>query len=235
VCFEKSFDFEGIIINMKILKKITNKVLYLCLFMILSIIIQIPTISEGFFWGESSKNINLFLHVAITFFSTIIIFLIVYTVYHRLNSKPIFVKNNIIRSYSFAVLFALLSQILQFAITVLEKGNDRDLELLAASQSKLAPILIITLVLISPLLEAMVWQGILQGGILKDIPPLFSIIITSVLFAFAHGYSFNYKTLELLCSGISYAVLYYVTDDLGSVVFCHGLSNLIVYLINFVF
>lgn len=175
----------------------------------MAIIIQIPTISEDFFEGESSKNINLFLHI--------------------------FLKNNIIRSYSFTVLFALLSQILQFAITALEKENNQDLELLAASQSKLAPILIITLVLISPLLETMVWQGILQGGILKDIPPLFSIIITSVLFAFAHGYSFNYKTLELLCSGISYAVLYYVTDDLGSVVFCHGLSNLIVYLINFVF
>lgn len=89
--------------------------------------------------------------------------------------------------------------------------------------------------MISPFLEVVLWQGILQGGILKDLSPSFSIIITSVLFAFAHGYSFNYCTLELLCSGIAYSFLYYVTDDLGSVVFCHGLSNFIVYLINFVF
>lgn len=224
-------ELKGIAIKMKVLKGIKNKILYLCLFVILFVIIQIPTISEDFFRGESSKNINLFLHVAISFFSTIIIFLIVDTAYHRLNSKPMFLKNSMIRNYS----FALFSQALQFIITLLEKGNDRDLELFAVSRSRLAPLLIITLVVISPFLEVVLWQGILQGGILKDLSPSFSIIITSVLFAFAHGYSFNYGTLELLCSGIAYSFLYYVTDDLGSVVFCHGLSNFIVYLINFVF
>lgn len=228
-------ELKGIAIKMKVLKGIKNKILYLCLFVILFVIIQIPTISEDFFRGESSKNINLVLHVAISFFSTIIIFLIVDTAYHRLNSKPMFLKNSMIRNYSFAAIFALFSQALQFIITLLEKGNDQDLELFAVSRSRLAPLLIITLVVISPFLEVVLWQGILQGGILKDLSPSFSIIITSVLFAFAHGYSFNYCTLELLCSGIAYSFLYYVTDDLGSVVFCHGLSNFIVYLINFVF
>lgn len=58
---------KGMAIKMKVLKVIKNKILYLCLFVILFVIIQIPTISEDFFRGESSKNINLVLHVAISF------------------------------------------------------------------------------------------------------------------------------------------------------------------------
>ncbi|WEV39820.1 type II CAAX endopeptidase family protein [Lactobacillus sp. ESL0681] len=218
-----------------LIKQLLKLICKLIIFGLLFILIQIPTLGEAFLPGETPTKFNFLLHIGITLFSTIIILWFVTIFYHSLNHKPIFSKTNLVKNYSFAACLAMLSQVLQSYIALISKTNDNDTELFMISKSRLAPILMVTLIFISPLLEELLWQGALQGGILKSFNPFFTILITGLLFALAHGYSFSYDTLQLFCSGLAYAITYYHTGDWGTAIFCHGLSNFIVYSINFIF
>ncbi|WP_419154711.1 lysostaphin resistance A-like protein [Weissella bombi] len=106
--------------------------------------------------------------------------------------------------------------------------NTSDPDILKALYSNLALITLITLLVLSPILEEFLFQGILQAEILENLPPIFSVVLTAAIFAIIHGFGFNVGTLALFVSGLAYAIVFWYTKDLKMTILCHGLSNLIV-------
>lgn len=133
-----------------------------------------------------------------------------------------------VKNVGIAILGALISQIIQYIVSYMAQQNTSDPDILKALYSNLAPITLITLLVLSPILEEYLFQGILQAGILKNLPPIFSVVLTAAIFAIIHGFGFNVGTLALFASGLAYAIVFWYTKDLKMSILCHGLSNLIV-------
>ena len=88
-------------------------------------------------------------------------------------------------------------------------------------------ILVCTVVIISPLLEELIYQGMLQGGLFKHLNPIINIFLVSVIFALVHGYSISWASLALFFSTLAYSITYYVTMDIKMAVLCHSIANFI--------
>ncbi len=90
----------------------------------------------------------------------------------------------------------------------------------------LGAVKIILLVFIAPIFEEMFFRGCLYGAIRKNHSFIFSLLVTSVFFALAHGYFFNF--INILFMGIITAWIYEKRRSLTAPIFFHFLWNLMV-------
>jgi len=88
---------------------------------------------------------------------------------------------------------------------------------------------IILLVFIAPVFEELFFRGCLYSAIRKRHGFIFSIIATSLLFAFMHGYLFN--LLNIIFMGVIVTWIYERRRSLTAPIFFHFLWNLMVFLI----
>lgn len=216
---------------MNLIKYAIRTILIFTLFLIMFVVIQLPTLSETFWTNETSKNLNVFEHILLFGIMTVISSMCVIIFYNRINNQRIFDQPITPKNICIALAFSFGSQLIQF---VLSFGGDsgNDSSIISAIKSPLCLITITTLIIISPLLEEILFQGVLQGGILKKFQPLLAIVITAGIFAFLHGYSISVETLELFVSGISYALVYALTKDIKMSFVAHAISNCIVLLLE---
>ncbi|WP_181190536.1 CPBP family intramembrane glutamic endopeptidase [Bombilactobacillus bombi] len=99
--------------------------------------------------------------------------------------------------------------------------------------SPLLIILILHLVIIGPILEELLFQGILQGGIFKSFNVYINIFITTLLFLFAHGLSiFSFNGLSTFIPLLSFGLIYLKTKDIKMSCFGHMINNLLVTLMH---
>lgn len=96
----------------------------------------------------------------------------------------------------------------------------------------LALIEIVTLCLISPVLEEMLFQGAIQKGLLKKINPYVSTLLTAIIFCFSHGYGISLSTLSLFAPCLAFGIIYQFTDDIKMPILCHSMSNFIALIYN---
>lgn len=212
-----------------------SKIFYFLCFLLLFIVIQIFTLAENFWPNESANDFSTMNHLLLLLISSVIAFGLVFLLYHKVNNDVILGKAIIFKNVGFSILMAILSQGIQSLISIWTDDKASNADLASVLHTSLSPILIVTLIFVSPVLEEFLFQGVLQGGILKEMHPFVQILLTSVIFAFFHGYSFSLDTLELLFSGIAYASVYHVTNDLKMAILCHSLSNLIVTILVLVY
>ncbi|OAD64062.1 hypothetical protein A7K95_06825 [Pediococcus parvulus] len=214
--------------------KLASKFFYFLCFLVLFIIIQIPTLAESFWPNESVHDFSFIGHLILLLVSSAISFGLVFYLYQKVNGSAILKKPATFKNVGLAILLAGLSQVGQSFFSIWSDDSAANSDLTWVLRSSLSPILLVTLILVSPILEEILFQGILQGGILKGLSPIIQITLTAVVFAFMHGYSFSFGTLELVCSGIAYASVYYVTKDLKMAILCHSFSNIIVTILVFI-
>jgi hypothetical protein len=100
-------------------------------------------------------------------------------------------------------------------------------EILSSMFSKTFPAFI-TAVIAAPILEELIFRGIILEGLLRNYNPLKAIIITNVLFGVAHLNPWQF--IGAFFMGIFISWIYLKTRNLLLPVFIHLLNNLISYL-----
>ena len=88
----------------------------------------------------------------------------------------------------------------------------------------------ITVVLLAPLLEELLFRGIIQDGLMQRSGPVVAILLSSLLFAFMHLNPWQFVTGFLV--GIFIGWLYYLTRDLVLAIGFHLFNNLFVLLVE---
>lgn len=203
--------------------------------MFVFMLVQFPTLAEVLWSNENTNHIYLIKHFLV-FISTAIIAILIATLFVSKTAGISYLKTKItLKNVYFAVAMAILSQVIQFFISMLSAtNNNSDQSLIEAFHTSLLPITFITIILLSPFLEELLFQGVLQGYLLSRLNPWLNIIITASIFAIVHGYSFSLGTLELFFSGLAYALVFYFTKDLKMAFLSHATANLIVLLLDII-
>ncbi|WP_432644979.1 CPBP family intramembrane glutamic endopeptidase [Methanobrevibacter sp.] len=82
----------------------------------------------------------------------------------------------------------------------------------------------IMVVFISPVSEELIFRGVLLNRLNLLLPMAFSIVISSILFAFLHGFG---SITSAFIFAICMAILYLKTDNILVPIFAHFLNNFI--------
>lgn len=92
-----------------------------------------------------------------------------------------------------------------------------------ASNSIMALSLVATIV-VSPVAEELIFRGIFLNRLQVIIPPLFAILVSSLLFASLHSYG---SIISAFIFAICMAILYLKTENILIPIFAHFLNNLL--------
>ncbi|WP_419155055.1 lysostaphin resistance A-like protein [Weissella minor] len=205
-----------------------KKVISALLFPFLVVLIQIVTLGELIWPNENVASVNVGKHFLVAFVSFFVLLFVLMFMYRKLDGQSFDLKHWSIRNLVIAVLAAVLSQVVQGIISAWAHQGTSDPRTYQALHSNIWLITVITMVVLSPILEEILFQGILQDGILKNVHPSISIPLTAMIFAIIHGFGFHLGTIELLVTGLTFACVFWYTKDLKMAMICHGLANLIV-------
>lgn len=201
------------------------------------LLIQSPTLTMRFFNHESPHNINYIQHSLVLVIGTIV-------GYASINLLCKLIKSNIkgkmrtkitLKGTILALMFSVIDIVLDVILSTILKISSSDGDLVPLLKTGLAPFLIVTIIIVSPILENLFFQGFLQDGVFKKLPPLFSIALTAGLFALAHGFIPSWSTLEFFIGGISFALAYYLTDDFKMSALSHIFYNFLVLIVHLLF
>ena len=224
-------------------KKSVNFVIQLLVALILSFIIQMPSLFERPLNNETIDKINIISHFSFYIISVVVIFLLTYISYIKINGKNILEPKIIISNVKFVIIIEIIAIVLEtvilyignyiFHITTPSGPADNFSDKLLHVQSPLIIILILHLVIVGPILEELLFQGIVQGGILRSFNAYSNIFITTLLFA--HGLSiFSFNGLSSFIPLLSFGLIYLKTKDIKMSCFGHMINNLLVTLLHII-
>ena len=222
---------------MKQLGKITLSLLkaigFLIWFLFSFIFMEAPTLAYIICDNETRNNVNIWHHVLVLIIGCLVGFVSVYPLYKKVNGTPIWSIKLSIKNLLISFGFAILSLFIQVLIgNIVNVGNTDD-DLIRLLHTQLGAIVFFTLVISGPIFESLLFQGSLQGGIFKKLNPWLAVLLTSLLFAFAHGNMLSWATLQIFFTVLSYSLVYLITKDIKMAIFCHGLLNLIIWIFRF--
>lgn len=222
---------------MKQLGKITLSLLkaigFFIWFLFSFIFMEAPTLAYIICDNETRNNVNIWHHVLVLIIGCLVGFVSVYPLYKKVNGTPIWSIKLSIKNLLISFGFAILSLFIQVLIgNIVNVGNTDD-DLIRLLHTQLGAIVFFTLVISGPIFESLLFQGSLQGGIFKKFNPWLAVLLTSLLFAFAHGNMLSWATLQIFFTVLSYSLVYLITKDIKMAIFCHGLLNLIIWIFRF--
>ena len=84
----------------------------------------------------------------------------------------------------------------------------------------------------APVVEEIIFRGLIQKHLLKKISPWLAILIASIVFALVH-YKSNIAILQAFLSGIFTGFIYYRTDKIIICIIYHFVINLLAHLTRF--
>jgi len=88
----------------------------------------------------------------------------------------------------------------------------------------------ITIVIAAPLLEELIFRGVILNGFLHNYSPKKAIVVSAVLFGFVHLNPWQFVGATLL--GLFMGWIYYKTHCIWLTIFIHFMNNLIGFLVN---
>lgn len=223
-------------------KKSVNFVIQLLVALILFFIIQIPSLFARPLNNETIDKINIISHFSFYIIFVVVIFLLTYISYIKINGKNILEPKIIISNVKFVIIIEIIAIFLEtvilyignyiFHITTPSEPADNFSDKLLHVHSPLIIILILHLVIVGPILEELLFQSIIQGVILKSLNMYINVFITTLLFLFAHGFSiFSFNGLPLFIPLLSFGLIYLKTKDIKMSCFGHMINSLLVTLI----
>lgn len=227
-------------------KKSVNFVIQLLVALILSFIIQIPSLFARPLNNETIDKINIISHFSFYIIFVVVIFLLTYISYIKINGKNILEPKIIISNVKFVIIIEIIAIVLEtvilyignyiFHITTPSEPADNFSDKLLHVHSPLIIILILHLVIVGSILEELLFQGIIQGVILKSLNMYINVFITTLLFLFAHGFSiFSFNGLSLFIPLLSFGLIYLKTKDIKMSCFGHMINSLLVTLLHILY
>lgn len=147
-----------------------------------------------------------------------------------LSSKPL-TKNNVKSIFFYGLLGSLLSILAQLLGQLVYKLLVNSEVSLTNLPSQGSPWLLalITVLILTPIMEELVFRQALSTLIMEFFPPWISGIISSAIFAVAHGNDFF---IGYFLMGLSFYLIYRRSGSIWSAVISHMVMNLIVLLFN---
>ncbi|MCF8335157.1 MAG: CPBP family intramembrane metalloprotease [Bacteroidales bacterium] len=143
-------------------------------------------------------------------------------------NKPLFRHHQVTPAdYIIILILSLLVIIVIDPLTNLFPVPEQFHDLFETMFSKTIPAFI-TVVIVAPVLEELIFRGIIQEGFLKNYSPLKAIIWTNLLFGFAHLNPWQF--IGAFFMGVFISWVYYKTRNLALPVFIHFINNLGSYL-----
>ncbi len=88
------------------------------------------------------------------------------------------------------------------------------------------PLLLFGTVLLAPILEEIIFRGIILKGLLTRYTPKYAIILSAIVFGLVHG-----KPLQIwgaFVLGIFFGWIYYKTNSIGTTILLHSFANFVV-------
>lgn len=86
----------------------------------------------------------------------------------------------------------------------------------------------LTIVIVAPILEELIFRGIILGGLLKKHSPLTAIIVSSILFGLIHLNPWQFISAMMI--GVFSGWIYYKTGKLSYSIIIHMVNNAVVFL-----
>ena len=206
----------------------------ICLFLIFAFM-QVPILESTPVYSidsqqqfiEAFKHVNMFHNIFMIIIFTIITFIMEWYVCKWLNKKLDFSKElsrkNLILSLGAGVFCFILQLLTMFSVFVNAKPD----VFTETLKTGLAVPLILSLTLIGPTLEELLFQAGIQKGIFKRLNPWIAIILTAIIFAGAHNVTLNWSFLNRFLSGVAFGYVYQKTDDIKMAILSHSISNLL--------
>lgn len=218
-----------------IILKCIFKIIYRILFFIVAYcLIQIPTLAEVIWRNETKANLHIWEHWGLFIPSSLILLSLMFYSLYKFSNMSFPTTKVTRKGLILATVATIISQLGQYLISILNGGDKADYDIMDALNSPIFMITILSVIVISPILEEILYQGIIQNVFFKNMNPYINILITAFIFALSHGYSFSLLTLELFVSGLAYAFVFYKTKDLKMAIYSHSLANVIAMLTNFI-
>lgn len=171
-------------------------------------------------------DVNNDIHVTLVFISFCLIFIgISYWINYRRKLKTNW-RLNIV---NIRILYLMLFLLFVFSIGINEPVNNILNQILNNKNELSNPINSLALslgaVLLAPILEELIFRGIILKGLLTRYNPKYAIIISAIIFGLVHG-----NPLQMwgaLVIGLIFGWVYYKTKSIGTTILLHFFTNFI--------
>ena len=90
----------------------------------------------------------------------------------------------------------------------------------------------LTIVIAAPLLEELIFRGVMLDGLLKRYSPVKAILVSSILFGFVHLNPWQFVGAFLI--GVFIGWIYYHTRSLSLAIIIHAVNNFVSFLFVFI-
>ena len=87
------------------------------------------------------------------------------------------------------------------------------------------PVMVLSTVLLAPVLEELVFRGLLHAGLREHIGPVLGTCLSALIFASAHQPTGLYEFVTLGAMGIAFAIAWERTGSIAPCIFAHMLVN----------
>ena len=205
-----------------------NKIIHIIGVLFASLLLAMPF----FFFVGVNSNTGSELHQTIFFVLVCFVFIgitywINYRKKQRLNWNFKFVNNRLL----------YLMLVLLFAFSVgINKPVNNFIEQILQNETEISnpfnrPFFAIGAVLIAPILEEIIFRGIILRGLLTRYSPKYAIVFSALIFGLIHG-----KPLQIwgaFVTGLILGWIYYKTQSIGTTILLHSFLNLTVLLTNY--
>lgn len=98
--------------------------------------------------------------------------------------------------------------------------------------SPLAVFIIFGNIIIAPVLEEILFRGILQSNFFKKINPIINIFLTAFIFAFLHSGQIDWGTVENFVLGIGLGISCFYSNSIVQTIAVYMVNNLLAILIG---
>jgi len=208
---------------------------YLFAGMGLFILVQLPVLADGYWdwWGETQQSVKVSMHWFALLILTAVVFSVLLKIYRHGFQRYAIFRGFTWRMAGLAVLIAVLSVAIEMGLMALfasatESGSS---EIVALIHGRLGILTLVCANLISPVLEELLFRGIIQSFFTRYFQPLVAVIVTNALFALGHGYGLA-ATMGTFVVGCGLSWLVIKTQRLGTAMLGHICVNWLVTIIN---
>lgn len=216
------------------IKNLSKLIINIVIFVFLYIVIQIPSVSEIYIGHETNHKFNWLLHFSLMTIGCAVAFYLVFNFYKKINIAPkkaenykrLFCQNLIITG------IICLTEML-IAITTGYDAGQTEFLIEMIKTSPLAMFIIAENIIIAPVLEEILFRGILQSVFFKKINPIINIFLTAFIFAFLHSGQIDWGTAENFTLGIGLGISCFYSNSIVPSIVIHMINNLLAILLGF--
>ncbi|NQM54362.1 CPBP family intramembrane metalloprotease [Streptococcus suis] len=201
---------------------------------ILSLIIQIPVLSE-IRWGTIDDT---FLGKSLHILAWLLSYLVLFVSLYRMNASQRDSSSKKV-NYSYVKIVGLVVGTIIVKLLILNifpdrggyNGGDKTFSDIL---SQFGWMTLLSVNILSPILEEVVFRGILQERLKQVVTPKLGILITGIVFAMLHSYSLTVSFFMALVSGLVFSWLYFKTNSIIYPIIAHILMNILVTILQFI-